>query len=219
MAQGHPVSRLRRLRAIAAMLFFGGGTVFAATFVPIRDGELYGRADVVVHGIVVSSDVVAAERWPETVTVIRPLRVLKGHLDGSLVLHQAGGRLSDGFSYLLSGRPEYAVGEEVVIFAIARDEGDFQTAEFLLGKFGVERDEAVGSSQCPHCGAPRARRCSCFRGGWTPKRSRTSREKEPPPPCRAVPACLRDSPIPRVPAASCRVFSTISPMARRRPSR
>ena len=89
-----------------------------------------------------SSDVVAGERWPETVTVIRPLRVLKGQLQGSLVLHQVGGRLSEGLVYLLPGRPEYTVGEEVVVFAIGRDEGDFQTAEMVLGKFAVERDES-----------------------------------------------------------------------------
>jgi hypothetical protein len=43
---------------------------------------------------------------------------------------------------LLSGRPEYAPGEEVLVFAIGREEGEFQTAEMLLGKFGVERDES-----------------------------------------------------------------------------
>jgi hypothetical protein len=135
----------RRTRALvaaaaAALLTLSAGRVSATTFIPISDDALYRRADVVVHGIVVSSDVVDTERWPETVTVIRPLRVFKGPLAGSLVLHQAGGTLSDGRGYRLWGRPEYLVGEEVVVFAIARDDGDFQTAELLLGKFGVARD-------------------------------------------------------------------------------
>jgi hypothetical protein len=127
---------------VAAAAMLAAFPLPGATFIPMRDREIFARAEVVVHGIVMSSDVVAGQRWPETVTVIRPLRVLKGQLQGSLVLHQAGGRLSEGFVYHLPGRPEYAVGEEVVVFAIGRDEGDFQTAEMVLGKFAVERDES-----------------------------------------------------------------------------
>ena len=125
-----------------ALLVFSAG-LSAMTVIPIRDGELYRRADVVVHGIVVSSDTVATEDGrPETVTVIRPLRVLKGQLAGYLVLHQLGGVLRGGTGLRLYGRPEYTVGEEVVVFAIEREEGDFQTAEMLLGKFPIERDDA-----------------------------------------------------------------------------
>jgi hypothetical protein len=136
-------SRLNRSRLalIVAAAALAALPLPGATFIPMRDREIYARSEVVVHGIVMSSDVVAGERWPETVTVIRPLRVLKGQLQGSLVLHQAGGRLSEEFVYHLPGRPEYTVGEEVVVFAIGRDEGDFQTAEMVLGKFAVESDE------------------------------------------------------------------------------
>ena len=140
--------RARRFHRSWLATIVAGAAVLAAvplpgaTFIPMRDREIFARSEVVVHGIVMSSDVVAGERWPETVTVIRPLRVLKGQLQGSLVLHQVGGRLSEGFVYHLPGRPEYTLGEEVVVFAIGRDEGDFQTAEMVLGKFAVERDES-----------------------------------------------------------------------------
>ncbi|MGE5346131.1 MAG: hypothetical protein ACM3JH_09265, partial [Acidithiobacillales bacterium] len=136
---GKPASRA--LTAAAASLLLAGA-LSAATFIPIRDRELYRRADVVVHGIVVSSDVVQGERWPETVSVIRPLRLLKGDLSGYLVLRQAGGVLPGGAAFRLDGRPVYAPGEEVVVFAISWEDGDFQTAEMLLGKFSVERDES-----------------------------------------------------------------------------
>jgi hypothetical protein len=117
------------------------GRLLATSVIPITDSELYQRADVIVHGIVLSSDMtVDAHGIPETVTVIEPLSVLKGQLAGSLVIHQLGGTLPDGRFFKLWGRPEYAPGREVVVFAIARPEGEYQTAEMLLGKFEVQQD-------------------------------------------------------------------------------
>jgi hypothetical protein len=120
-----------------------GGSVSATSVIPIADAELYRRADLVVRGVVLSSDTVSAEDgWPETITVIRPIRAWKGALSENLVLHQAGGVLPDGRFFKLWGRPDYGVGDEVIVFAIRRPEGDFQTAEMLLGKFAVSSDDA-----------------------------------------------------------------------------
>ena len=119
-----------------------GRPLLATSVIPISDAELYHRADVIVHGIVLSSDVTADDLGrPETVTVIEPMAVLKGRLAGSLVLHQLGGTLPDGRFFKMWGRPEYAPGREVVVFAIARPQGEYQTAEMLLGKFEVWHDE------------------------------------------------------------------------------
>lgn len=132
----------RSLLAAAGVLALAG-TLAATTVIPIADRELYRRADVVVHGIVVSSETVEAEDgWPETVTFVQPLAVWKGSLSGDLVLRQAGGTLPDGRFFRLWGRPEYRVGDEVVVFAIAREQGDFQTAEMQLGKFTVASDDS-----------------------------------------------------------------------------
>jgi len=129
----------------------------ATTVIPISDRELAARADVVVHGIVVSSRTVEDSLGrPETVTVIEPLEVLKGRLSGALVLHQLGGELPDGRFLKLWGRPEYQAGHEVVVFAIGRPEGDFQTAELLLGKFEVEIDERDVSFAVPSLAAQAA---------------------------------------------------------------
>jgi len=115
----------------------------ATTIVPISDRELFLRADVVVRGIVVSTDVAPDGLGrPETVTVITPLEVLKGRVASVLVLHQLGGKLPDGRFFKLWGRPEYRRGHEVVVFAVARPEGDYQTAELVLGKFEIQKDEA-----------------------------------------------------------------------------
>src|SRR5262245_16968416 len=137
--------RLCRLRMIifAAFSLLIAGRVSATTVIPIADSELYARADVIVHGIVVSSEVRedAAGR-PVTVTVISPLEVVKGRLTGDLILWQLGGEFLDGRFLKIWGRPEYAPGYEVLVFAIERDAGDYQTAELFLGKFEIRTDEA-----------------------------------------------------------------------------
>jgi len=133
---------IARAAVVAALLLGLAAAVPATSVIPISDRELYLRADLIVYGVVVSSQTVEAREWPETVTSIRPVRVFKGALAGDLVLRQAGGTLPDGRFFKLWGRPEYAVGHEVVVFAIARPDGDYQTAEMLLGKFEVGRDEA-----------------------------------------------------------------------------
>jgi hypothetical protein len=133
--------RLRTL-LFAAVSVWMAGSLGATSVIPITDRELYERADVIVHGIVVSSDATADDRGvPETLSVIEPLEVLKGRLSGPLVLHQVGGRLPDGRFFQLWGRPEYVPGREVIVFAIARPQGEYQTAEMLLGKFEIQRDE------------------------------------------------------------------------------
>jgi hypothetical protein len=115
----------------------------ATTVVPVTDAELYERSDVVVRGIVRSTSVgEAANGDPETVVTIDPVEVVKGGLAGALVLHQAGGTLPDGRFFRLWGRPEYTPGREVVVFAIARPEGNHTTAEMLLGKLDVMEDDA-----------------------------------------------------------------------------
>jgi hypothetical protein len=130
------------LFAIAAALL-SPASARATTFVPVSDADLQARADVIVHGVVTSSDVTVDEAGrPETLTFIEPLSVLKGQLSGPLVLHQLGGVLPDGRFFGLYGKPEYTPGSEVVVFAIHRTEGEFQTAEMMLGKFEVHEDES-----------------------------------------------------------------------------
>ena len=127
-------------------LIFLAAPAGATSVIPTTDRALYERADLVVHGVVLSSIVQEAlDGTPETVTVIEPIEVVKGGLPGNLVLRQAGGTLPDGRFFKLWGRPEYIPGHEVVVFAISRPDGDFQTAEMLLGKFEVWKDEKLRS--------------------------------------------------------------------------
>ncbi len=137
----HKVLHRAAVAAAAAILASGG--VLATSVLPISDAELYRRSDVVVHGVVIASQVrEGPDGQPETVSVVRPVEVLKGTLSGDLVLRQLGGTLPDGRFFKLWGRPEYVAGREVVVFALGLPDGDFQTAEMLLGKFQVVSDGA-----------------------------------------------------------------------------
>ena len=138
------------LLLVIGALALAAGPVSAASIVPVPDRELVARADVIVHGVVVSSHVGEdALGRPETISSIMPFEVLKGDVSGALVLHQLGGELPDGRFFKLWGRPEYKVGHEVIVFAIARPEGNYQTAELLLGKFQVQQDEHGASFAVP----------------------------------------------------------------------
>ncbi|HYK41080.1 MAG TPA: IPT/TIG domain-containing protein [Thermoanaerobaculia bacterium] len=137
----HAPKRLRAGIVVCLLLSIFPASLPATSVVPIRDSDLRARADVVVYGIVQSSEVTVDEQGrPETLTFIEPISVLKGTLSGSLVLHQLGGILPDGRYLKMWGRPEYVPGREVVVFAIARPEGEYQTAEMMLGKFEVRQD-------------------------------------------------------------------------------
>src|ERR1700675_3657447 len=127
---------------VIGALALASGPVSATSVVPLPARGRVARAAVIFLGVVVGSHVGEdALGRPETITIITPLMVLKGHVSGALVLHQLGGELPDGRFFKLWGRPEYAAGHEVVVFAIARAEGDYQTAELVLGKFEVQQDE------------------------------------------------------------------------------
>ena len=146
------------LLLVIGALALAAGPVSATSIVPVTARELVARADVIVHGVVVANHVGEdALGRPETITVITPLEVLKGHVSGALVLHQLGGELPDGRFFKLWGRPEYEVGHEVVVFAIARAEGGYQTAELILGKFEVQQDEARSALRGTGSGRRRAR--------------------------------------------------------------
>ncbi len=124
-----------------AFLLLAAAPGFATSVIPTTDQALYAGSDVVVHGVVQSTEVrEGLDGTPETVTVIEPIEVLKGGLPGTLVLRQSGGTLPDGRFFKLWGRADYEPGREVIVFAISRADGDYQTSEMLLGKFEVWKD-------------------------------------------------------------------------------
>jgi hypothetical protein len=129
----------RVLLALAGIL--GSAAAGATTLFPISDPDLKDRARVIVEGTVARVEVrLSARGLPETWTIIRVARTFKGRPVGELVVRDLGGELSDGGGLEIFGRPDYVVGRRVVVFAVPHPEGEWQTAEFTLGKFEVWRD-------------------------------------------------------------------------------
>src|SRR5262252_1222711 len=82
---------------LVSLAFLASSIASATSVIPISDQELFRRADVVLHGVVASSDVtVDGANRPEMLTVIEPIAILKGSLSGPLMIHQLGGELPDG---------------------------------------------------------------------------------------------------------------------------
>ncbi len=138
------MSRDRRVfssLALASLLLCPA--LLATTLFPISDVELKARARVVVEGVVLRVETrMSARGFPETQTTIRPERVFKGRLSGPLVIRDLGGELPDGRGFAVFGRPDYVVGRRVIVFAVPHPEGEYQTAEFTLGKFEIWRDSS-----------------------------------------------------------------------------
>ena len=119
----------------------GAAIADATTLFPIPDTELRDRSRVIVEGVVLRVETRLSRRGlPETQTTIRADRVFKGRLTGPLVVRDLGGELSDGSGLEIFGRPDYRVGRRVLVFATPHPDGEYQTAEFTLGKFEVWRD-------------------------------------------------------------------------------
>jgi hypothetical protein len=131
------------LGAAALALLAGAAPLSATTIFRLSDGELLSRASVVAEGTVLR----AAPRinrlgLPETETTIRVTRVFRGSLSGELVLRDLGGDLPDGRWLRIWGRPDYAAGSRVIVFAVPHPDGELQTAELTLGKFEVWKDRS-----------------------------------------------------------------------------
>ncbi|MEO8216233.1 MAG: hypothetical protein ABI718_04035 [Acidobacteriota bacterium] len=136
----HPNQLL--LRAILALGIITAASLSFAQSVrlPMERG-LYDRADVVVHGIVLSSEVqLNLDQSRSIATVIQPLEILKGGLSENLILREIAGDDEEG-SVLQSGSGlEFTPGREVIVFASSLPSGDFSTTDDRAGKFEVWQD-------------------------------------------------------------------------------
>ncbi len=139
-------ARKRRTAALALLtltiaLLACGSDLFATTLLPLSDQQLKVRSAVIVEGVVLRLDSFESSRGlPETQATIRVLHLFKGRLAGDLVVRDRGGALPDGRWLKIYGRPEYVVGRRVIVFAIPHPDGQYQTAEFTLGKFEIWKD-------------------------------------------------------------------------------
>jgi hypothetical protein len=140
--------RSRRRRA-ALGLVLGAllGAVFrldaasAALLVPLSDEELVAASSFVVRGTVVDVRGVARARG-EILTRVRIQvheTILGRVAGGGVVLTEPGGVAGDRAAVIF-GAPDYAVGEEVLVFLRRRRDRTLLTTALGLGKYRIERD-------------------------------------------------------------------------------
>lgn len=117
-------------------------TASATVMVEVPLDEMIQRADAIVHGTVVASRVRLNVRdgalEPQTLTTIRVTEWLAGHGGETVELRELGGTWQGG-GLRYDGTPEYAVGEQVVVFLERRPEApnDLRTFAMVQGKFTV----------------------------------------------------------------------------------
>lgn len=108
--------------------------------------EMAHRADVIVHAVVRGQEVVREDNRIITLTQIEVLEGLKGAKAGAVeTIFQVGGKL-DGEVVRVVGNSSFAVGEEMVYFAMRH--GDRLVSYGVgLGKFAVDRSTGAVSAR------------------------------------------------------------------------
>lgn len=112
--------------------------------------ELSRTSDVIFHGTVTRTDVVAvggdATRLVTDVT-FSVAQVIKGRAlapDPAFTLRLVGGARG-GLEVRIPGMPRFAAGDEVVLF-LERTDGGFAITGFSQGRFSVSRDPDTGEA-------------------------------------------------------------------------
>ncbi len=110
------------------------------TFIPMSEGELAARSTAAVIGWVTAIETAEKEatRAINTYVHIEADEIILGALpQGKIVLRELGGSLR-GRSERVFGSPEYAVGEEVLVFLARSSDGALHTTGMAMGKYTVQ---------------------------------------------------------------------------------
>ena len=143
------MNRLRALPVLTLLLLLGGASSANATVVlEVGLEEMTRASDLVFHGVVTRSDVVALEGNPTrlvTDVTFRMDTVLKGRalVQGDLLtIRLIGGRRGD-FEVRIPGMPQFTAGDEVVLF-LERTDAGFAITGLQQGRFQVDVDAETG---------------------------------------------------------------------------
>ncbi len=114
----------------------------AANVRPVAIESLASQAERVVHGTVASLENLRDPSMGIRTRVELEVReTWKGPSTNRFILALAGGTLGNR-RVVVTGQPEFRVGEEVVVFTLENPRGEGVLLELAQGKFGVHRDAA-----------------------------------------------------------------------------
>jgi hypothetical protein len=116
----------------------------ATTYQMMSDQALADQSPVSVQGRIVGVESAPVSGRPSTDYLVEVERVLKGDLPGStVVVRVPGGMGTNGLGLKIWGVPEFAEGEEAVLFLAPAQDGTYRLMHLMLGAFR-ERHTATG---------------------------------------------------------------------------
>jgi hypothetical protein len=116
----------------------------ATTFARMSPEEIAAAAALVVRARCVGSIVVTERGEIWTVTSFETREIWKGNPPKVLRVRLLGGRTRLLTSHV-AGVPRFLAGEDIILFLVPEDSGDFSIVSWAQGTFRVRRDAATGA--------------------------------------------------------------------------
>ncbi len=121
-------------------------STFATTAIVPPDDDMIIGARVIVKGRILSIESRFDEQQGRIFTYIKlkVQEVLKGQIsERKIVIKELGGQVGDRLS-VVYGNPEFALGEQVLMYLDTWKDGSLRTYQMFLGKFSIVKDEKTG---------------------------------------------------------------------------
>jgi PKD repeat protein len=116
------------------LLLVAAAAAHATTIVMPSDEQLIVKSPVIVEGNVTGSVVVDRNGTIWTDTTVAVTRALKGSVAETITIHEIGGTIGDRITKLF-GAPQFATGEDVLLFLEPAPHGGYRTMDLYVGKF------------------------------------------------------------------------------------
>lgn len=130
--------------AVCLLLAGLAGRVAASTFVLMDEQDLVERSEAALIGRVtaIRSVLDAATGAVLTHVFLAPQSVLYGPVEEAEVVLREPGGVWRGQSERVFGTPEYAVGEDVLVFVSRTRRGELRTTGMAMGKYALHTDRS-----------------------------------------------------------------------------
>ncbi|HSE38901.1 MAG TPA: hypothetical protein VLG74_16490, partial [Blastocatellia bacterium] len=131
---------------LIAIVFSLAQSISATTAIVPPDDDLIIGARVIVRGKILSIESNFDEQQGRIFTYIRlkVQEVIKGQItERKIVIKELGGRVGDRLS-VVYGNPQFALGEQVLMYLDTWKDGSLRTYQMFLGKFSIVQDEKTG---------------------------------------------------------------------------
>jgi hypothetical protein len=141
-----PSPRFLKPLVLLLCLLASAQTISATTAILPPDEDLIVGARVIVRGKVLSIEGSFDEQQGRIFTYVKlkVQEVLKGQItERKIVIKELGGRVGDRISVVF-GNPEFALGEQVLMYLDTWKDGSLRTYQMFLGKFSIVKDEKSG---------------------------------------------------------------------------